>query len=825
MTRLSARSVAILAFGCLFALGCGTGDEGSSSSSSGASSGSSGSGSGCTTAGSNDPFGITRKADMQVSRQGQAVKSLSTVKVTAGGLATGGTADTRFDIVNAAATDAAAELKIRGITLDYSEPALGKDGAKPAFECLLDYGDGKLVPCDGAEESSIVPAGATGVCTTATERNKLTLVVRFNKPGDDNERKALVKIRSEGDEKYDPPKSFQLALTSKVGIPALNANPDPVQFDTVKKGLCDDKILKVTNTGEADLIIDQLELAPKDPKPWAIEFEHDGKTVSIKGTDGAKVFADPAIIVPPNESLQIIVKYCALDGFEHQDFLVVHSNDPQKKHEIKIIANDKVACLTVVPDKAVNFGFVPIGHSSKRPVVLKSCGSDLVKISGLTVKDDKDSVYKADTSGIVSLKGNPVSESNPIELGPNEQQTVEVECTPESAAKDVKPGDSQYMANLGLLDNTVQPDKLISLLCNGTATNCPTSVIVAEEGEEIVPQSELHLNGSQSFAGPNQAIAKYTWKVLKQPKGSEDHVFWPNANAPDVLFGAKTAYAVPISNKPQQCTTYADCKKGQFCAESAPGKSDKICFTAAINIAGEYQFQLTVEDKAGNKNCVDAKQTVLVIPDQAIHVELLWDTPGDTDKFDKGLDAGADLDLHFSHQTAMKAQICTNPPKMCGASACLCQQDLDKDGTADPWFNNPYDAYWFNAAPNWGSADPAIDDNPSLDLDDTDGWGPENMNLNNPQNNTVYSVGVHYWDAHTFGDSVANVRIYILGKLVADMFSVTMKQCDMWWVKQIEWPSGQLIDFKDGAGNGVKNGKITPKYNTKFAATLGAKCG
>ena len=71
---------------------------------------------------------------------------------------------------------------------------------------------------------------------------------------------------------------------------------------------------------------------------------------------------------------------------------------------------------------------------------------------------------------------------------------------------------------------------------------------------------------------------------------------------------------------------------------------------------------------------------------------------------------------------------------------------------------------------------------------------------------------------------MANVRIYILGKLVADMFSVTMKQCDFWWVKQIDWPSGQLIDYTDTAGKKLPNGKISGKYFTQFAATLGAKC-
>ncbi len=822
-TRLFGAVALCLAVG-LYAPGCSSGDgddNGNGSSSGGASSGGS-SGGNCKT-GSGRGTGIARKADMQVFRDGTSVATKSTVKVSAGGVATGKHVDTRLEIINAASLNAALELKVKGVLLSYTAPATGKDGDKPAFECLLDYGDGTPVPCNGADASSIVPSGASAdICTTATKRDKLTIIVRFNKPADDITRNGVLRILTENDEKYEGSKAFNIKLTSKVGLPALSV-PDIVSFGTVKLGTVGEEILQIANSGEADLLIHQIQVAPKDPKPYSIEFEYGGKKIVIKGTDGAKVF-DPKLVVKPQKTLQIIAKYAAIDGFQHQDYLVIQSNDPGKEHKVKLLANDKVACLEVIPDKAVNFGFVPIGHSGKRPIILQSCGSDKVEITGLTVADDKHQVFKANTSSVGTLGGKPVSKDNPIELGINEKVTIEVECTPESAAKDVKPGESQYMAKLGLLDNTVQPDKKIALLCNGTATNCPTSVIVSQEGEEIVPQQELHLIGSQSFAGPNQAIAKYQWKVLKAPKGSEDHVFWPNANAPDVTFGAKTAVKQAITGKTMPCNTYADCKKGQFCADPPGGGKQKICYTAAVNIAGEYQFQLTVTDKGGNKNCQDAKQTVLVIPNEAIHVELLWDTPGDPDKLDKGLDAGSDMDLHFAHQTAEKSQVCTNPKKMCGNKPCVCQQDLDKDGKADPWFQTPFDTYWFNPNPNWGSADPSIDDNPGLDLDDTDGWGPENMNLNNPQNNTVYSVGVHYWDAHSFGDSVANVRIYVLGKLVADMFSVTMKQCDMWWVKQIEWPSGALLDYKDASGKDLKNGKISQNYFTAFAATLGAKC-
>ena len=181
------------------------------------------------------------------------------------------------------------------------------------------------------------------------------------------------------------------------------------------------------------------------------------------------------------------------------------------------------------------------------------------------------------------------------------------------------------------------------------------------------------------------------------------------------------------------------------------------------------------------------------------------------------------MDLHFAHQDAMLTNTCTEPLKLCKKSdgsqtPCYCLPDQDKDGKTDPWFHKHFDTYWLNPNPNWGSSDPSINDNPGLDLDDTDGWGPENLNLKEAQNGTEYWVGVHYWKAHDFGKSIATVRIYILGILEAELVGDPMGECDMWWVKRISWPSGKLLDI------GTKNGKLTKKYYSGVAAGLGTKC-
>jgi len=177
------------------------------------------------------------------------------------------------------------------------------------------------------------------------------------------------------------------------------------------------------------------------------------------------------------------------------------------------------------------------------------------------------------------------------------------------------------------------------------------------------------------------------------------------------------------------------------------------------------------------------------VPDEAIHVELLWNTPGDKDQSDEGPEAGADMDLHFAHAYGSGL-------------------DFDGDGKADPWFDPKYDCFWFNKSPEWGSYDPNTDDNPSLDRDDTDGAGPENLNLTLPEAGLTYNVGVHYFDDHGKGPSEADVRIYIYGQLKFQQKSNDLQHKDMWYVATIAWPTGAIT----AKGNKKKPFFVTSKY-------------
>jgi hypothetical protein len=97
------------------------------------------------------------------------------------------------------------------------------------------------------------------------------------------------------------------------------------------------------------------------------------------------------------------------------------------------------------------------------------------------------------------------------------------------------------------------------------------------------------------------------------------------------------------------------------------------------------------------------------------------------------------------------------------------------------------DCYFSNGNPNW--ADQSIfQDDPFLDLDDVDGYGPENINLETPAPG-VYKVWVHYWASHGGESPDATIQILRFGQEIASFGPRRLSNVDdMWEVAQISIP-------------------------------------
>ena len=549
------------------------------------------------------------------------------------------------------------------------------------------------------------------------------VVVVFEKPSVSSPREATLRIASNA----DGHPLVTVVFSTEQGIPRAAVSPKAVDFGPVGIGQVEERTIHVANVGTDVLVVERL------------DFTGSG-TFALGIGDEAFEPGDPVALDPPVEvgaglTLSLTVTFSPLTADAALGSIVVHSNDPSSPAGVEVLLQGNTTGPRIkVNPTAVGFGAMPVGMISVRPVEVRNVGTAPLEITSITL----------DSTGSPDFALIPAS---PQVLGVNQSMELEVRYVPDSANPVDDAGQTiEDEGALIIASNALDGEVRVRLHGHGAVLDCPKGIINVDEGEEVVPQTTLHLGGDQSFS-PTGAIAKWEWSV-EQPAGSQS-LFIPSATFPNPTFEA--------------------------------------------NVAGPYLFRLVVTDENGEVSCQAAERMVVVIPDEAIHVELLWNTPNDPDQTDEGPEAGADVDLHFLHPYA------SGP-------------DIDGDGTPDGWFDQPFDCFWFNATPNWGSFDPAVDDDPGLDRDDTDGAGPENMNLDIPEAGKTYRIGVHYWHDHKYGPSYVTVRVYVYSELVFELSDVKLYNHDMWDVATVAWPSG-VVTLQTGADGGYL---ITPEYENPY---------
>ena len=174
----------------------------------------------------------------------------------------------------------------------------------------------------------------------------------------------------------------------------------------------------------------------------------------------------------------------------------------------------------------------------------------------------------------------------------------------------------------------------------------------------------------------------------------------------------------------------------EFSAADSPSPFDRLETNFTPDIAGTYRLELTVSDDAGNE--ARCQTDVLAIATEGLRVEMFWDT------------SGTDMDLHLLHPDATR-------------------------------WNGGLDCYYANCDGferlNWFSS--GSEDDPRLDIDDVDGFGPENINIEEPADGT-YRVGVHSFR----GSGRVTVRIYCGGSTTeprATFGPTRLGQTDLLW--------------------------------------------
>jgi len=281
------------------------------------------------------------------------------------------------------------------------------------------------------------------------------------------------------------------------------------------------------------------------------------------------------------------------------------------------------------------------------------------------------------------------------------------------------------------------------------------------DADAVRPLDRVFLTGENSYDANGETITHYTWTVEEYP---------PGANPTDFL----------------TCSNDGDCHGGTCgCVDDEcscvndPAQSN---FSLWLPLAGRYVVRLHVRNNLGITSGVTDTSDIEIfaIPNSRMHIQLVWDHPTN------------DQDLHVT-SVATGDMVCGAPGDCFWGNCKLECLQPDSD---------------CRDAPQWFSSDPAYEGpNPRLDIDDTHGLGPENINIDAPLPDR-YRLYVHYYTLVDRSDDAtqSTVRIYIDGQLVAEYRRV-LEPDDIWRVAEIEWfPDNSSLVMgatSDGGGQGA----------------------
>lgn len=486
----------------------------------------------------------------------------------------------------------------------------------------------------------------------------------------------------------------------------LYATPTPLDMGRVPGNETKCETVTVQNIGTSNCTVSNYQILSASGEfsvPFFSEIFPDGPFV-----------LEPAGAAEGADRFTIEVCYApGADGFDRAALdIVSDSSENGGVLRVPITANGSEPCISVNHEGSYNFGPRLLGQQSVETFIVTNCSSpeagngEILEVSAIDFSDEVIPLNPA----FVLVDGSVPQ--LPVQIDPGMTATFVVGYTP--TALDVT---DRVMLRINSNDEYRNPLD-IEITGIGSNNECPTAIARCTiQGTSMPPSNEIAaipldtiVCNSEGSADPDGEIVEYLWEVLSQPAGSSTRFDTPRAASSPIF----------------------------------------------VDLAGNYTFQLTTTDNAGCSSPEPGIVTVIAVPNEDIHVQLVWDTPADPDQTDSN---GADVDLHLLHP-----------------SGC--------------WEDSAWDTHFRSVSPNWGDRT-RDDDNPSLDIDDVDGSGPENINLDNPENGVTYAIGVHYWNDWGYGPSDATLRLYLNGSLVFQK-SAILTNGQFWDVARVFWPSGEI---------------------------------
>jgi len=192
---------------------------------------------------------------------------------------------------------------------------------------------------------------------------------------------------------------------------------------------------------------------------------------------------------------------------------------------------------------------------------------------------------------------------------------------------------------------------------------------------------------------------------------------------------------------------------------AAANQTTQLSFNSAagvvtgVDVAGFYDIGCRVTDTTGAVSGNDARVSFNSIPSEALHVQLTWDSPQ------------YDYDLHVIKDSG----------PWCSQNSC--------------YYANCNVNSAFVTLPEWDGVSGETPGDPRLDIDDLSGYGPENINVDQPVD-AVYRIGVHAYSFSVTTEVWATLKIYVNGALAYEDSREMSSGQSFWQVAEVDWFNG-----------------------------------
>ncbi|HIA04086.1 MAG TPA: choice-of-anchor D domain-containing protein, partial [Myxococcales bacterium] len=274
-------------------------------------------------------------------------------------------------------------------------------------------------------------------------------------------------------------------------------SPSVLDFETVPLGSVGERLVTIKNTGTDDLIVDAFTLRNHPDFSLVI----DDQTYEVNEETSTKAQLVEPVVVPSGGAEQIKVTFSPQTPTAATGELILFSNDPgaPSGKAVILLGNHSVPCIQVKPG-SLEFGGKIVGTKSQLPVEICNCSEAPLKLKGIALVAEEtasDFSLILDVPGIDPITG--INPSVPYVVDVNQCIQVSVQCVPDT----ISPidGDNKSIADTGLLrilSNSFEQQVDVPMSCIGVNVTCPVAVAGVDEGEQVIPQTTLHLSGDQS---------------------------------------------------------------------------------------------------------------------------------------------------------------------------------------------------------------------------------------------------------------------------------------------------------------------------------------